>query len=223
MALEVNLATGQGKARGEFLEDLLFTHRGLSGPAILQISSYWKPGEPIVIDLAPGRDLAAELLAARSGNWQQLHTVLAGLWPKRLADRWLQLAEQGGKPAWRRCAWPMRRTRPCARWRRTSTSGPWCPAAPPATRRPRSCAAGSIPAAPDQKSMQARATPGLYFIGETVDVTGWLGGYNFRLGPGVACGSLRRSWRFIHAFPARRRGHASCCPPRPVPSHSLTA
>ncbi|MDO2438664.1 hypothetical protein Q2T43_20960, partial [Aeromonas veronii] len=57
-----------------------------------------KPGEPIVIDLAPGRDLAAELLAAKSGNRQQMHTVLAGLWPKRLADRWLQLAEQAGKP-----------------------------------------------------------------------------------------------------------------------------
>ena len=86
VALEVSLSTGQGKARGEFLEDLLFTHRGLSGPAILQISSYWKPGEPIVVDLAPGRDLAAELLDAKSGNRQQLHTVLAGLWPKRLAD-----------------------------------------------------------------------------------------------------------------------------------------
>ena len=98
VALEVNLQTGQGKARGEFLEDLLFTHRGLSGPAILQISSFWNPGEPIVIDLAPGRDLADELLASKSGNRQQLHTVLAGLWPKRLADRWLHLAEQGGKP-----------------------------------------------------------------------------------------------------------------------------
>ena len=101
VALEVSLSTGQGKARGEFLEDLLFTHRGLSGPAILQISSYWKPGEPIVVDLAPGRDLAAELLDAKSGNRQQLHTVLAGLWPKRLADAWLALAEQGGKPDWR--------------------------------------------------------------------------------------------------------------------------
>ncbi|MCC3262683.1 NAD(P)/FAD-dependent oxidoreductase, partial [Paenibacillus polymyxa] len=70
----------------------------LPGPAILQISSYWKPGDPIVIDLAPGRDLAQELLASKSGNRQQLHTVLAGLWPKRLADRWLHLAEQGGKP-----------------------------------------------------------------------------------------------------------------------------
>ncbi|KDC04638.1 flavoprotein family protein [Bordetella bronchiseptica E013] len=71
VALEVTLSTGQGKGRAAFLEDLLFTHRGLSGPAILQISSYWKPGEPIVLDLAPGRDLAAELIGAKPGNRQQ--------------------------------------------------------------------------------------------------------------------------------------------------------
>ena len=92
---------GQGKARGEFLEDLLFTHRGLSGPAILQISSYWKPGEPIVVDLAPGRDLAAELLDAKSGNRQQLHTVLAGLWPKRLADAGWRWRSRAASPDWR--------------------------------------------------------------------------------------------------------------------------
>src|SRR5690606_37035410 len=78
-----------GKQRPSFLEDLLFTHKGLSGPAILQISSYWNPGDPIHIDLAPGQDLEQALLTAKQGGRQQLGTVLAGLWPKRLAEQWL--------------------------------------------------------------------------------------------------------------------------------------
>src|SRR5690606_23477246 len=79
-----------GKQREQvFLEDLLFTHRGLSGPAILQISSYWNPGEVIRIDLAPQQDLEQALLQAKQGGRQQLATVLAGLWPKRLAEQWL--------------------------------------------------------------------------------------------------------------------------------------
>src|SRR5690606_10276273 len=87
--------SAQGGARAgksgkqEFLEDLLFTHRGLSGPAILQISSYWNPGEAIQVDLAPHQNLEHALLAAKPGSRQQLGSVLAGLWPKRLADQWL--------------------------------------------------------------------------------------------------------------------------------------
>ncbi|CAB3842471.1 NAD(P)/FAD-dependent oxidoreductase [Achromobacter dolens] len=190
VALEVNLVTGQGKARGEFLEDLLFTHRGLSGPAILQISSYWKPGEPIVIDLAPGRDLAAELLAAKSGNRQQMHTVLAGLWPKRLADRWLQLAEQGGKPglaALRLADAPDKTLRALAQDIHQWTL---VPSGTAGYKKAEVMRGGVDTRGLDQKSMQARATPGLYFIGETVDVTGWLGGYNFQWAwaSGVACG-----------------------------------
>lgn len=190
VALEVSLATGQGKARGEFLEDLLFTHRGLSGPAILQISSFWKPGEPIVIDLAPGRDLAAELLAAKSGNRQQLHTVLAGLWPKRLADRWLQLAEQGGKPglaALRLADAPDKTLRALAQDIHQWTL---VPSGTAGYKKAEVMRGGVDTRGLDQKSMQARTTPGLYFIGETVDVTGWLGGYNFQWAwaSGVACG-----------------------------------
>ncbi|MGE8657778.1 MAG: NAD(P)/FAD-dependent oxidoreductase [Achromobacter sp.] len=190
VALEVNLATGQGKVRGEFLEDLLFTHRGLSGPAILQISSYWQPGEPVVIDLAPGRDLAAELLAAKSGNRQQLHTVLAGLWPKRLADRWLQLAEQGGKPglaALRLADAPDKTLRALAQDIHQWTL---VPSGTAGYKKAEVMRGGVDTRGLDQKSMQARTTPGLYFIGETVDVTGWLGGYNFQWAwaSGVACG-----------------------------------
>ncbi|RIJ03035.1 NAD(P)/FAD-dependent oxidoreductase [Achromobacter sp. K91] len=190
VALEVNLHTGQGKARGEFLEDLLFTHRGLSGPAILQISSYWKPGEPIVIDLAPGRDLAEELLASKSGNRQQLHTVLAGLWPKRLADRWLHLAEQGGKPglaALRLADAPDKTLRTLAQ-----DIHQWSlvPSGTAGYKKAEVMRGGVDTRGLDQKSMQAKTVAGLYFIGEAVDVTGWLGGYNFQWAwaSGVACG-----------------------------------
>lgn len=191
VALEVNLHTGQGKSRGEFLEDLLFTHRGLSGPAILQISSFWKPGEAIVIDLAPGRDLADELLASKSGNRQQLHTVLAGLWPKRLADRWLHLAEQGGKPglaALRLADAPDKTLRTLA-----EDIHQWTlvPSGTAGYKKAEVMRGGVDTRGLDQKSMQAKTTAGLYFIGEAVDVTGWLGGYNFQWAwaSGVACGN----------------------------------
>jgi len=193
VALEVDLQTGQGKAGGRFLEDLLFTHRGLSGPAILQISSYWNPGQPIEIDLAPGRDVAEELLAVKSGNRQQLHTVLAGLWPKRLADQWLA-ALRGGKAggtadlsAARLADLPDKILRDLGerihRWvlNPTGTAG---------YKKAEVMRGGVDTRALDQKTMQARTVPGLHFIGEAVDVTGWLGGYNFQWAwaSGVACG-----------------------------------
>ena len=190
VALEVSLATGSGRARGEFLEDLLFTHRGLSGPAILQISSYWQPGEPIVIDLAAGRDLAGELIAAKPGNRQQLHTVLGGLWPRRLADQWLRAAEQGGQhglAALRLADAPDKTLRALAgaihQWRLV-------PSGTAGYKKAEVMRGGVDTRGLDQKSMQARAVPGLYFIGEAVDVTGWLGGYNFQWAwaSGVACG-----------------------------------
>ena len=190
VALEVSLATGSGRARGEFLEDLLFTHRGLSGPAILQISSYWQPGEPIVIDLAAGRDLAGELIAAKPGNRQQLHTVLGGLWPRRLADQWLRAAEQGGQQglaALRLADAPDKTLRALAgaihQWRLV-------PSGTAGYKKAEVMRGGVDTRGLDQKSMQARAVPGLYFIGEAVDVTGWLGGYNFQWAwaSGVACG-----------------------------------
>ncbi|MGE8601642.1 anaerobic glycerol-3-phosphate dehydrogenase subunit B [Bordetella trematum] len=177
VALEVHLSTGQGKTRGQFLEDLLFTHRGLSGPAILQISSYWKPGEAIAIDLAPGRDLAAELLAAKSGSRQQLQTVLAGLWPRRLADAWLAQGEGGGLAQARLADVPDRKLRELAA---RIHAWPLTPTGTAGYKKAEVMRGGVDTRGLDQKSMQARNVPGLYFIGETVDVTGWLGGYNFQ-------------------------------------------
>src|SRR5438094_4537082 len=89
LSLEVAIETGQGRERGRFVEDLLFTHRGLSGPAVLQISSFWKPGTPIRLDLAPGSDLAAVLVDAKKTSRRQLGNELAELLPRRLADTWL--------------------------------------------------------------------------------------------------------------------------------------
>ena len=89
LALPVAISTGVKKQRTTFHEDLLFTHRGLSGPAVLQISSYWQPGTPIVIDLLPGVDLAAELADAKARGARKLIAgVLAAWLPQRLADAW---------------------------------------------------------------------------------------------------------------------------------------
>lgn len=183
-------AKGRKGARGAdvvpFLEDLLFTHRGLSGPAILQISTFWNPGEDIEIDLAPDTDIGAELLAAKPGSRQQVATVLAGMWPRRLADQWLAQAHPE-LPNMRLADVADRRLVALAeqihRWRLkpTGTAG---------YRKAEVMRGGVDTDELDQRSMQARKVEGLYFIGEAVDVTGWLGGYNFQWAwsSGVACG-----------------------------------
>lgn len=185
---------GKGKAGGRrrkadritFFEDLLFTHRGLSGPAVLQISSYWNPGEAIEIDLAPGADLAAALRAARPGSRQQLATVLSGLWPRRLAERWLK-EEDPGLASARLADVSDRRIDALGarihRWRLV-------PVGTAGYRKAEVMRGGVDTGELDQRSMQARRVPGLFFVGEAVDVTGWLGGYNFQWAwsSAVACG-----------------------------------
>ncbi|ALM85864.1 NAD(P)/FAD-dependent oxidoreductase [Bordetella sp. N] len=180
VALEAGVRSGQG----EFLEDLLFTHRGLSGPAILQISSFWNPGEPLSLDLAPGLDLGEDLVSTKPGNRQQLGTVLAGLWPRRLAEAWLA----GDTLATQRLAdTPDKTLRTLA-----SRIHDWTlvPTGTAGYKKAEVMRGGVDTRGLDQKSMQARAVPGLHFIGEAVDVTGWLGGYNFQWAwaSGVACG-----------------------------------
>lgn len=175
-----------GPQTTSFLEDLLFTHRGLSGPGILQISTFWNPGEAIEIDLAPGTDLAAALLAAKPGSRQQLSTVLGGLWPKRLAEQWLE-HEAGGMATARLADVADKRLLALAerihRWRLV-------PAGTAGYRKAEVMRGGVDTDELDQRSMQARKVTGLYFVGEAVDVTGWLGGYNFQWAwsSAVACG-----------------------------------
>ena len=98
LSLPVRVRSGSGKARGEFLDDLLFTHRGLSGPAILQISSYWRPGSALQIDCTPGTDLAAALQQAKHTSQRMLANVLAEMIPRRLGEAWLALGEAPDRP-----------------------------------------------------------------------------------------------------------------------------
>jgi predicted Rossmann fold flavoprotein len=157
-----------------FDEGLLFTHRGLSGPAILQISSYWREGEEIEIVLAPGTDVFADLRAARAANGRQAPgTLLAGILPKRLAQA---IAEQeaDGRNLADLSDKALRRIEAAVNGWRIK------PVGSEGYRTAEVTLGGVDTAGLDSRSMQARDVPGLYFIGEVVDVTGWLGGYNFQ-------------------------------------------
>src|SRR5690606_13678778 len=180
---------GGKTTQAAFLEDLLFTHRGLSGPAILQISSFWNPGDAIQIDLAPQQDLEDALLSAKPGSRQQLGSVLAALWPKRLAEQWLAHEPgQGIDLGARRLAdVPDRVLRQLAQRVHGWTLSP---SGTVGYKKAEVMRGGVDTRGIDQKTMQVKAVPGLYFVGEALDVTGWLGGYNFQWAwaSGVACG-----------------------------------
>jgi len=166
VSAEVVARTG----KQSFREKMQVTHKGLSGPAVLQISSYWKPGEAVEFDLAPEQDLLEPLLEKNTvrdmGN--ALWALRAAL-PTRFAERWLAvhpprnwtnqgLAEmERGLHAWR-----------------------VVPAGTEGYAKAEVTAGGVDTAELDAKTMESRRVPGLYFIGEVVDVTGWLGGYNFQ-------------------------------------------
>ncbi|SEI47673.1 NAD(P)/FAD-dependent oxidoreductase [Frateuria terrea] len=160
--------------RQSFRSGLLFTHRGVSGPAILQISSYWQPGEELRLDLLPDRDAAAWLPAQRTARpAAELKTVLADLLPKRLAQRLCEL-DFGNRP--------MRQYREPE----LSTIGarlhdwPLVASGTEGYRTAEVTLGGVDTDGLSSSTMQSKLVPGLYFIGEVVDVTGWLGGYNFQ-------------------------------------------
>jgi predicted Rossmann fold flavoprotein len=160
-------------AKTRFDEALLFTHRGLSGPAILQISSYWREGAQIAIDLLPGSNAMASLRAARQQNGKQSASAfLAGLLPRRLAKQ-ITEADYDGALGGLSDARLEALVTQLNDWRIV-------PAGTEGYRTAEVTLGGIDTHALDSKTMQARAVPGLYFIGEVVDVTGWLGGYNFQ-------------------------------------------
>lgn len=160
--------------RRSFEEALLFTHRGLSGPAILQISSYWREGDAIVIDLFPGGDLGDILRRARAETPRlHLQTVLAQHLAKRLAQ---MLAEDLGIAAMIGDLSDKAFARIEDRLRRWSLK----PTGSEGYRTAEVTLGGVDTADLDSATMAARTVPGLYFVGECVDVTGWLGGYNFQ-------------------------------------------
>jgi predicted Rossmann fold flavoprotein len=157
-----------------FREALLFTHRGLSGPAILQISSYWREGEEITVAIEPDVDVFALLKKAKQANGRQsAQTALAELLPKRLAQHFVEaegvsgnLADQSDKRLEQLAAaiqsWPVK------------------PSGSEGYRTAEVTLGGIDTSCLDSRTMQVKAAPGLFFIGECVDVTGWLGGYNFQ-------------------------------------------
>ncbi|MFN5046947.1 NAD(P)/FAD-dependent oxidoreductase [Roseateles sp.] len=175
LSLPVYVSTGSGKQRGRFHEDLLFTHRGLSGPAILQISSYWQEGQALSLDLAPDTDLGQALLQAKSRSRKQLGNELADILPNRLAQAWLSrlgllpskpIAEAKDKElqelADKLQAWSLS----------PNGSEGW--------RKAEVMRGGVDTRDLSSQSLESKKLPGLHFIGEVVDVTGWLGGYNFQ-------------------------------------------
>ena len=184
VAVPVRVETESTGSRSTgFEDDLLFTHRGLSGPAALQISSYWRPGGRIALDLLPGVDWPAVVSAAK-GSGQRLRTALAGVLPRRLAEAWLAPLPELAQ----------RRVAECrdadlaalaAGLRRWTVA----PAATEGYRKAEVTAGGVDTRELDSRTCESRRIAGLHFIGEVVDVTGWLGGYNFQWAwaSGAAC------------------------------------
>ena len=157
-----------------FDEALLFTHRGLSGPAILQISSYWREGDSVKIDLFPGRDVASELRDLRSSMTRSApRTALARLLPERLARHIEEIAGLDGVMATQSNATLDRLAGLLHGWQVT-------PVGSEGYRTAEVTLGGVDTDDLDARTLQARKVPGLYFVGEVVDVTGWLGGYNFQ-------------------------------------------
>ena len=155
-----------------FEENLLFTHRGVSGPAVLQISSYWREGQAVAFDLLPGNS-AAEVLAKARKEPIDAATLLSRYWPRRFAEAWCTRYAPAKKlPHFTAAemkdlaaalnAWPLQFSGTEGYPKAEVTLG------------------GVDTASLSSKTMEARQVPGLFFIGEVVDVTGWLGGYNFQ-------------------------------------------
>lgn len=157
-----------------FREALLFTHRGLSGPSILQISSYWREGDAIRLKLEPEQDIAEKLKAAKKANGRQsAQTALGEILPKRLAQ---YLVEQSGLTS------HLADLSDKALMALAASAQDWQirPSGSEGYRTAEVTLGGVDTGHLDSRTMQAKAVSGLYFIGEGVDVTGWLGGYNFQ-------------------------------------------
>ncbi|MBY0239498.1 MAG: NAD(P)/FAD-dependent oxidoreductase [Burkholderiaceae bacterium] len=191
ISLEVDVATGSLKGRNadgaRFREDLLFTHRGLSGPAILQISSFWQAGNPITINLLPEMDVVQALIEAKQSSKKQLGNVLSQWLPARLVDGLLLAHSFNGdvRLADMQDAQLRKLGQLLNQWTIT-------PNGSEGYRKAEVTRGGVDTRELSQQTMMANKVPGLYFIGETVDVTGWLGGYNFQWAwaSGVAAGQV---------------------------------
>lgn len=163
----------QRKKATVFAEDLLFTHRGLSGPAVLQISSFWREGQAIRINLAPGTDLAGQLLRAKAVSRKLIANELATLVPSRLADAWVSRDATWQKPVGDATDKALETlAAQLADW-------PLVPTGTEGYKKAEVTLGGVDTRDLSSQTMESKQA-GLYFIGEVVDVTGWLGGYNFQ-------------------------------------------
>jgi predicted Rossmann fold flavoprotein len=173
LALPVGISTGEKKSRIQFDEDLLFTHRGLSGPGVLQISSYWQEGCPIRLNLAPEVNLPERLQEAKLRSKKLLGNELSALVPGRLAEAWVSQ-----DPALQRTCAEVpdkalnKLAEALASWTLTPTGSEGYKKA--------EVTLGGVDTRDLSSQTMESKQPGLYFIGEVVDVTGWLGGYNFQ-------------------------------------------
>ena len=179
LSAEVVATAGFARRRGEFREKLLITHRGVSGPAVLQISSYWREGETMTFDLAPGREVFSKLLQIRGfRDRAMVMAALREMLPQRFAERWVErnfgdASNRGLEELERRLhAWQL------------------TPVGTEGYAKAEVTLGGVDTCGLEAKTMESRTVPRLYFIGEVVDVTGWLGGYNFQWAwaSGVAAG-----------------------------------
>lgn len=173
LALPVGIETGDKKARMHFDEDLLFTHRGLSGPGVLQISSYWQEGSPIRLNLVPDVNVPARLQEAKLRSKKLLGNELTTWVPSRLAEAWV-----GQDPALQRTAAEVPDK---ALNKLAEALSNWCltPTGTEGYKKAEVTLGGVDTRDLSSQTMESKQ-PGLYFIGEVVDVTGWLGGYNFQ-------------------------------------------
>ncbi len=152
-----------------FREKMLITHRGLSGPAILQISTYWQGGSPLRIDLAPGREPTHAIRDGKERNMAAAHAALQGILPKRFATRWLDLHTPK--------AWS---NRDLLEFEKEIHTWVIWPAGTEGYEKAEVTSGGVDTDELSSKNMESRSVPGLFFIGEVVDVTGHLGGFNFQ-------------------------------------------
>jgi len=170
--VSVEAVVSHGKTK--FAEGLLFTHRGLSGPSVLQISSYWREGETISVAMAPGVEVFAQLKAMKAGNGRQAaHTALGQIVPKRLAEVLVEQEEAVGNLA-------DLSDRALRRLDQAVNGWSVKPVGSEGYRTAEVTLGGVATDQLDQQTMAAKRVPGLYVIGEAVDITGWLGGYNFQ-------------------------------------------
>ncbi len=165
----VSAAVAVSTDHQSFRESMLFTHRGLSGPAILQISSYWEKGKPLRIDLAPNRDVTSSLRESSTRNLAAARAAFLGVLPKRFAECWLDLHV------------PQTWTNPdLEKLERQVHEWTIRPAETEGYEKAEVTAGGVDTDELSSKTMESRKVRGLFFIGEVVDVTGHLGGFNFQ-------------------------------------------